>query len=114
MLALLSAIALLTQQGTGGKSLAAVDRVLVAEGFHVASSSLKMHGTAVPTLRQGTLTLVYETTVQPQACPAGAPCRHVEPHKVIVEISCDQHVMTGHQVVDSCDGLRGFGVVPQQ
>jgi hypothetical protein len=100
-------------QGLTGKSLAAVEKMLAAEGFHEVRTRLTMSGTAVPTLHQGTLSVVYETTVQQPACPPGAPCRQVRPATVLVELGCDQYVATGSKIAISCDGLRGISVIPQ-
>ncbi len=100
-------------KGLAGKSLAAVEGMLAAEGFHVVATRLNMAGTAVPTMRQGTLSVVYETIVQQPACPPGAPCRQVRPAKVLVELGCDQYITAGSKTPNSCDGLRGVSVIPQ-
>jgi hypothetical protein len=104
----------LLQQGLTGKALQALEGVLVAEGFHVTSVQLQMAGTAVPTLHEGTLTIVYETTVQQPACPNLAPCRHVVPRRTLVQLSCDQSLVAGTKPAPSCDGLRGLSIIPQQ
>ncbi len=103
----------LLRRGLSGRSLGAVEAVLAAEGFHVTETKLAMAGTAVPTLRQGTLTIVYETTPPQTTCTPGAPCRHLVAQRALIVLACDQDIAYGTKPAPSCDGLRGFDVVPQ-
>jgi hypothetical protein len=105
--------AILLRKGLAGKSLGAVEAILSAEGFHVVATKLVMSRTSVPTLRQGTLSIGYETTVQQRSCPPGAPCPHFPPARVNIELACDQYVGASSTTPDSCDGLRGLAITPQ-
>jgi hypothetical protein len=87
--------------------------VLVADGFHVASVKLTMSSTAVPSLRQGTLAVSYETTVKQPPCPPGAPCRRAVPRHATIDLGCDQSVSPGANPAPSCDGLRGVTFIEQ-
>ena len=104
---------LLLQKGLAGKSLAAVEDVLAAEGFHVTTTRLAMAGSGLPALRQGTLTVVYETTPPHTTCARRAPCRHVGARRVLIELACDQSIGVGTNPPPECDWLRGLDVLPQ-
>ena len=89
-------------KGMHGRALAAVEQMLANAGYHMTHAKLVMSDTPTAT-RQGTLHVMYETTVTQPSCPKGAPCRNVQPKHADVELGC---VQFSKAPPDSCDDLR--------
>jgi len=92
----------LLAKGMHGRALAAVEQMLANAGYHMTHAKLVMSDTAGPA-RQGTMSIMYETSVTQPSCPKGAPCRNVVPKHAYVELGC---VQFSKAPPDSCDDLR--------
>ena len=99
----------LLAKGLHGKALAAVEQMLAAEGYRMTYTKLVMQSTPTA-VRQGTLSIGYETTVTRPSCPKGAPCRNVQPKHANVELGCVQY---SKAPPDSCDDLRWVKLVAE-